>query len=141
MDHDVLFVSPHIADASALSRMLLPVSVRVEHATTFRDARTMLPRGEHSVVLTERHLPDGSWADILRTVQDMALPCLVMVTDRLADDRFWAEVLNLGAYDLLAQPFDASEVQRIVTSACMHAHRKPAASAFLTEKALGFGTF
>jgi hypothetical protein len=33
------------------------------------------------------------------------------------DARLWAEVLNLGGYDLLAKRFDASEVNRAVDSA------------------------
>jgi hypothetical protein len=35
------------------------------------------------------------------------------VTSRLADERLWAEALNLGAWDVLAKPFDADEVIRI----------------------------
>ena len=42
----------------------------------------------------------------------------VIVTDPQADARFWAEALNLGAYDLLAQPFYAPEVRRILYNAC-----------------------
>jgi CheY-like chemotaxis protein len=37
-------------------------------------------------------------------------PPMLIVTSRLADDYLWAEALNLGAYDVLAKPFDASEV-------------------------------
>ena len=39
---------------------------------------------------------------------------LLIVTARLADERLWAEALNLGAQDVLATPFDATEVIRIV---------------------------
>lgn len=42
----------------------------------------------------------------------------VIVTDRKADARFWAEALNLGAYDLIAQPFSTAEVRRILANAC-----------------------
>jgi hypothetical protein len=35
------------------------------------------------------------------------------VTFRTADERLWAEVLNLGGYGVLAQPFDANEVKRV----------------------------
>jgi hypothetical protein len=41
----------------------------------------------------------------------------MIVTSRLADERLWAEVLNLGGYHLLAKPFDASEVVRVVGTA------------------------
>jgi DNA-binding response OmpR family regulator len=47
-------------------------------------------------------------------------PPLLIVTSRLADERLWAEALNLGAYDVLAKPFDKREVIRTVTAAWLH---------------------
>jgi DNA-binding response OmpR family regulator len=47
-------------------------------------------------------------------------PPLLIVTSRLADERLWAEALNLGAWDVLAKPFDADEVIRIIGIACQH---------------------
>jgi DNA-binding response OmpR family regulator len=41
----------------------------------------------------------------------------LIVTSDLADDRLWAEALNLGAYDVLAKPFRAAEVFRTVSLA------------------------
>ncbi len=39
------------------------------------------------------------------------------MTDRLADERLWSEVLNLGGYDVLLKPFEPGEVLRVVNSA------------------------
>ena len=36
------------------------------------------------------------------------------MTSRLADDRLWSEALNLGAYDVLAKPYDPDEVLRVL---------------------------
>jgi len=44
----------------------------------------------------------------------------LIVTSRLADDRLWVEALNLGAYDVLAKPFDRQEVTRSIHLAWMH---------------------
>ncbi len=49
---------------------------------------------------------------------------LLIVTSRLADDSLWAEALNLGAYDVLAKPFDATEVARVVSMAWQHWHTR-----------------
>jgi DNA-binding response OmpR family regulator len=35
----------------------------------------------------------------------------------LADEYLWAEVLNLGGYDLLAKPFRDPEVKRVLAAA------------------------
>jgi len=48
------------------------------------------------------------------------IPPFVIVTSRLADERFWVEALNLGAYDVLATPLDTTEVTRVVSSAWLH---------------------
>ena len=42
---------------------------------------------------------------------------MFIVTSRLADDALWAEVLNVGGYDLLLKPFRAEEVIRMVHAA------------------------
>jgi DNA-binding NtrC family response regulator len=38
----------------------------------------------------------------------------------LADEHLWAEALNLGAYDVLAKPFDPTEVVRTLSQAWLH---------------------
>lgn len=55
---------------------------------------------------------------ILRHAQAQSQPPKLIVASRLADERLWAEVLNLGGYDLLVKPFVADEVQRVVSLAC-----------------------
>jgi len=44
----------------------------------------------------------------------------LIVTSRLADECLWAEALNIGAYDVLAKPFDRNEVRRSESLACLH---------------------
>jgi DNA-binding response OmpR family regulator len=72
------------------------------------------------LVVTERDLTPGSWKDILENVLLLPDPPFVIVTSRLADEYLWAEALNLGAHDVLAKPFDASEVMRVLGSAWRH---------------------
>ncbi|HKX00291.1 MAG TPA: response regulator [Bryobacteraceae bacterium] len=115
----VLFVSPHHDDAILLSRMIGSLSVALDHVPDLAHARAALLEEHYQVVLTEASLPDGKWIDVLNMVRQQALAgSEVIVTDSRADARFWAEALNLGAYDLIAQPFAASEVQRILANAC-----------------------
>jgi len=69
------------------------------------------------VVICERDPPDGNWKTLFERVQRVPRAPRFIVASRLADDRLWAEVLNEGAYDLLATPFDTSEVHRVVSYA------------------------
>jgi CheY-like chemotaxis protein len=66
------------------------------------------------IVLCEGHV---GWRQMLRDLQQLQDPPYLIVTSRLADDCLWAEALNLGAHDVLAKPFDRSEVVRVMSLA------------------------
>jgi DNA-binding NtrC family response regulator len=79
-------------------------------------AKSALKQGRISIVLCEHDLSPGSWKELLNSADGLPAPP-VIVTSRLADERMWAEVLNLGGYDVLARPLNSEEVLRTVTSA------------------------
>jgi DNA-binding NtrC family response regulator len=114
----ILYVSGRRADAENLSRMVTSLPMIVDHARTLKQARATLKQAEYDVILTEASLPDGNWMDALHLARETPRDIEVIVTDPHADSRFWSEALNLGAYDLLAQPFYAPEVRRILYNAC-----------------------
>ena len=67
-----------------------------------------------AMILCADVLPDGSWRQLLEW-----LPCRVIVVSRLADDRLWTETLDLGACDLLPDPFGETELDRALDSAAL----------------------
>ena len=75
--------------------------------------------------MTEANLEDGTWLDLLQLTRELRMK--LVVTDPWADARFWAEVINLGGYDVLAQPFQETEVRRLIASATS---RRPAVKAY-----------
>ena len=114
----ILYISRNSEDARLLSQMMRPLPLLLDHAVSLGQARQQLQLHDYDVVLTEAELPDGKWLDVLHLVRESPREPEVIVTDKQADARFWAEALNLGAYDLLAQPFYEPEVQRILYNAC-----------------------
>lgn len=125
----ILFISGCADDARRLSRMLHDLPIVLQHVGTLRQARTQLQQEEYDVILTEAELPDGKWPEVLSLAREAPRKMEVIVTDPQADARVWAEVLNLGAYDLLAQPFYEPEVQRILHNACSRPPHQTAAMA------------
>ncbi len=116
----ILFISGHSEDARHLTHMLRSLPLAMDYAETLHHARTKLQQENYDVVLTEAALPDGNWVDVLHLVRESPRELEVIVTDPQADARFWAEALNLGAYDVLAQPLYEPEVRRILYNACSH---------------------
>jgi DNA-binding NtrC family response regulator len=114
----ILFISGRHDDARQLSRMLESLPVALEHVETYQQARNRLQQFDYDVLLTEAVLPDGTWLEVLQLARDICGGQEVIVTDPQADAPFWANALNLGAYDVLSQPFYAPEVRRILSNAC-----------------------
>jgi two-component system, NtrC family, response regulator PilR len=118
MKSQVLCICGNRDDGRKLAKMLDTLPVVLEHARTLAQARSRLRNNNFDVVLTDSAFPGGTWLDVLHLVREVPFEIRVIVTDPQADARFWAEALNLGAYDLLTQPFEEHEVQRIVQNAC-----------------------
>ena len=114
----ILFVSGHPDDARRLSRMLHSLPITVDHVETLQQAYAKLQQDDYGVILTEAALPDGNWPDALDLARQCQQELEVIITDPQADARFWADALNRGAYDVLAQPFYEPEVRRILCHAC-----------------------
>lgn len=118
MKSRILFVSGRHDDAQQISHMLAKMPVAIDHAADLQHARAQLRQDEYDVILTEAALPDGNWVDALHLARECPQDLEVIVTDPHADARLWSQALNLGAYDLITQPFYAPEVRRILHNAC-----------------------
>jgi DNA-binding response OmpR family regulator len=119
----VLSISPveedHFALQEILKRLQLDPSrtFSVNACATLASGLAALRKCQFQVVLCEQDLTPGSWKDVLDQVTILPDPPSLIVTSRLADERLWTEALNLRAYDVLAKPFDGSEVMRVVSGA------------------------
>jgi DNA-binding response OmpR family regulator len=88
-------------------------------------ATECLRRHPVQVVIAKSDMPDGSWREMLDHLRCLVRPPLLIVTSRIADEHLWAEVLNLGGYDVLAEPFERDEMVRVVASARRHFDYRP----------------
>jgi len=117
----VLLVSPHAEDEVALREMLPRLNApSVQRCATTEQALSLIRQLTPAVVMCERDLPDGNWRTILATCEVQQKPPILVVVSRHADENLWAEVLNLGGYDVILKPFDRWEVTRVVASSCRY---------------------
>lgn len=113
----ILALCPSGDTWTALREILEAAGWVVQRASTSREATEILKLGVARVVITECSLPDGDWRDLLGSFAGSPAAPAFVVTSRHADELLWAEVLNLGGYDVLAEPLEAEEVVRVSWSA------------------------
>jgi DNA-binding response OmpR family regulator len=120
----ILVITPFPEDHVFLSETLVAPDWHLIHAQDCAQSRQLARQHKISVVVCERVLPDGIWNDILEATHGMDTTPPLIVVSRHADECLWAEVLNLGGYDVLVKPFDAREVFRVTEMACRHARNQ-----------------
>jgi len=113
----ILVVDPLDSRRSALRNILSASQCKMLEASTYREAISILDDRGIDVIICDTEVVDERWQALLDYLQGRTDPPNLVVTSRLADERLWAEVLNLGGYDVLAQPFDCGEVLRVVRMA------------------------
>jgi DNA-binding NtrC family response regulator len=123
----VLFVGPRAEDHKKLSEILAEARPSgqtslwgLETSPSLEPAIGILKRHRLPVVICDTELGPESWQQLLEELVQLPEPPCLIVTSRAADEHLWAEALNLGAYDVLAKPFDPGEVTRVLSSAWRH---------------------
>jgi DNA-binding NtrC family response regulator len=70
------------------------------------------------IVLTDESLPDGDWRDVLQDVSASGVPAEVVVcTGPDQSLTLCFELLDRGAFGLLAEPFDPDQLQWLINTA------------------------
>lgn len=101
---------------STVTKHLAPLA-DIRAASSCEEAAGLLRCIEHiSLVLTDPGLPDGGWFDVVNLVDDLRPDAKVVVCARVPDERLWVQVLQAGGFDVLVEPYQETEVQRILSA-------------------------
>jgi CheY-like chemotaxis protein len=90
---------------------------RIQEACTYREAMAQLCREKVPVIICNSKLPDGTWEDVLSATATQTIRPRLIVASRHADEHLWADVLNMGGFDVLSAPFADEEICRSVEMA------------------------
>jgi DNA-binding NtrC family response regulator len=120
----VLSVSPIQDDHDTLASLLDHDQWRIHSALSLRSASAFLRAHVVPLVVCEHDLSPDTWTELLDETRLLAIPPVLIMTCRVADDSLWAEALNVGAYDVLARPLDRTEVTHVLSSAWLHWQRQ-----------------
>ena len=123
---EAIVAGPDDDDLAFLKRVFAGRRWRARVVNSIHDAIAALDRDSPCLLLCEARWAEGDWKSMLGALADASHPPLLIVTSRTADDRLWAEVLNLGGYDVLTKPYENSEVVRVLSNAWSRCrHRRP----------------
>jgi len=118
----VLSVSPLREDHLSLQGILDHSRWKMLTAHDRSSALPLLAGHDIAVVVCEADVQGRTWIDLLEGCRNLLSPPSLIVASKFADGRLWAEALNLGAWDVLAKPFNHIEVIRSVKSAWQRWH-------------------
>jgi DNA-binding NtrC family response regulator len=113
----LLVVGAVEADDRQTDGLVTRLPWHTHYARSISEALPFVCQDLARVVLCEHALPDGTWKDVLQLVASRNVPPPVIVTSRHANNYLWAEVLNLGGYDVLATPLEPAEALRSISLA------------------------
>lgn len=120
-----LLVGEYVNDRLLVHEVFRKSGWRLFEARDRRRAIECLERNPVHVVIAEWDVPNWNWKKMLRDLRRLTHPPQLIVTSRTADEYLWAEVLNVGGYDVLSQPFERDEVERVIASARRHFDPQP----------------
>ena len=106
-------------DRLSLEPILSQCEWEVIWTRTCAEAVAAVRRTAAPIIVCDEKLADGEWKGLWNELVKDPCPPEVIVASRLADERLWVEVLNLGAYNLLSKPFRPEEVVRTIHGALM----------------------
>jgi DNA-binding NtrC family response regulator len=118
----ILFVGPPDEDYLSMQAIISHSNWTLLRSEDLLSAAALLEQHEIPVVVCERGDSRGTWIEVLEHIKGLSNAPSLIVASKAADDRLWAEALNLGAWDVLAKPFHHREVFHSVRSGWQHWH-------------------
>ena len=113
----VLYVSGSQEDHADFRQIIRRSNWQLFEAHSAAEALKICSSHQVPVVVCDSKLPDADWVAFIDGLVQLNLQSAVIIASQHADNRVWAQVFNLGAYDLIVKPFEPTEVLRAVALA------------------------
>ena len=111
-----LVVTPDYNMRGNLGEALLLCGVAPIFAASVADASYHLATSSINFIVSEHHLSDGSYTDLLSIARTSVAPSPLVVISPTGDWPDYFDAIDRGAYDFLAYPLIPGELQRIVAA-------------------------
>jgi DNA-binding NtrC family response regulator len=112
----IVFISKNEADCRAFRQIAGQSPDSIVDVPDIEGAREQIRRTHPRVVVCDTDLSSSrNWRELLEEAD--APEFALIVVSRCPTEALWAEVLNMGGFDVLALPFERDELQRVMSSA------------------------
>jgi len=109
-----LLVSPSERDQTALIRLFAQSNWNLYSSFTTDEALVVLRREVVPVVICDRDLALDSWRSFVQQANALCPAPRMILASREVGQPLWADVLQVGAYDLLMMPWDVRQVRKVI---------------------------
>jgi DNA-binding NtrC family response regulator len=110
---EILLIYSTVLEYSSLRAIFDRTKAKLFCLPSIEEGLAFLRKRSLGVVICSADFATARWQDFLSRLTPGDPAPSTIIASRLADDRLWAEVFNLGGYDLLLTPFHSEEVLRV----------------------------
>ena len=122
-------------DGDALQNILQGLGWDFRGSRSIHQTLVAMRDNRVDIVICNEQLSDGCWKDLLAGFGQLQCPPPLVVIAERFDSNLWAEVLNLGGFDVLLRPLTEKEIAGVLHMAHRH-HNKRKQAASLAAKSL-----
>jgi DNA-binding NtrC family response regulator len=116
----VLLASERGDDYLTLQALLHNTKWSVARALSWGEASSFCGRVVNPVVLVDRHFQGSDWRSTFSSLLNPTANCCLILLSDVSDPYLWNELVQHGGFDVLARPFDRSQVLRTLAFAQKH---------------------
>ena len=114
---DILVASSDLEGRRALSNILAKLGVDPLASSTVRECKELMASERVGLIFCDRLLADGNCYDLLNASRIGRTKARVVVMSSTADWDEFLEAMRLGAFDVIANPCRATDVEWMIIQA------------------------
>ena len=114
---EIMVASSDVEGRRALSNILAKLGVDPLTSSTVRECKEIMATERVGLVFCDRLLADGNCHDLLSAAKGGRMKARVVVISSTADWDEFLEAMRLGAFDVIANPCRATDVEWMIIQA------------------------
>ena len=116
----ILLASERDDDYRRLQALLQNTKWTLVRPLSWGEVSSFCDRAVNPIVLVDRHFQGSDWRFTVSSLLNTTASCCLILLSDVSDPYLWNELVQQGGFDVLARPFERSEVLRTLAFAQKH---------------------